>query len=242
MKTTVTHRVLTLLCLFLFSGATLLAQSKEKDAKADQEAQLQEQQAQKQQQLEQQKKMQELELEFQAQNKKLELEAKQKRLEQEQKMRELEIIYADRAKDYERQARESARESSRARTYVRSSGDAGNYFIYSGDQNSTSQLTLRNSFDGSSESSKGEFEVSEGTRHFRVNINGKVKSGEIRIIVDYPSGDTFKDMVINSAAEISFSQSVSISEEDPDKYVGDWSYKVIAEEAKGSYSVSIMTH
>jgi hypothetical protein len=49
-------------------------------------------------------------------------------------------------------------------------------------------------------------------------------------------------MTINSAAEISFSQSVSISEEDPDKYVGDWSYKVMAEEAKGSYSLSIMTH
>lgn len=242
MKTRTIFKSITLVFLFLFSGSVLMAQSKENDEKAAQEARQKQEQAMKQQQLEQQKKLQELELEFQAKNKKIELEAKQKRLEQEQKMKEMEIIYADRARDYERQARESARESSRAHTYVRSSGDAGNYFIYSGDQNSTSQLTLRNSFDGTSDSSKGEFEVSEGTRHFRVNINGKVKSGEIRIIVDYPSGDTFKDMVINSAAEITFSQSVSISEEDPDKYVGDWSYKVIAEEAKGSYSLSIMTH
>jgi hypothetical protein len=216
MKTRTILPSLILVFLCLFTGTALMAQSKEKDEKAAQEAEMKA----KKEMLEQQKQMQ----------------------EQQKKMRELEVVYADRARDYERQARESARESSRARTYVRSSGDAGNYFIYSGDQNSTSQLTLRNSFDGTTDSSKGEFEVNEDTRHFRVTINGKVKSGEIRIIVDYPSGDTFKDMTINSAAEISFSQSVTINEEDPDKYVGDWSYKVMAEEAKGSYSLSIMTH
>lgn len=216
MKTRTILPSLILVFLCLFFGTTLMAQSKEKDEKAAQEAEMKA----KKEMLEQQKQMQ----------------------EQQKKMRELELIYADRARDYERQARESARESSRARTYVRSSGDAGDYFFFSGDQSSTSQLTLRNSFDGTTDSSKGEFEVSEDTRHFRVTINGKVKSGEIRIIVDYPGGDTFKDMTINSAAEISFSQSVSISEEDPDKYVGEWSYKVMAEEAKGSYSLSIMTH
>lgn len=217
MKTRTILKSLTLVFLILFSGMVLMAQSREKDEKAAQEAEMKakkEMLEQQHKQLQEQKKM------------------------QEEKMREMEIIYADRARDFERQARES----SRARAFVSSSGDAGNYFIYSGDQSSTSQLTLRNSFDGNSDSSKGEFEVSKDTRHFRVNINGKVKSGEIRIIVDYPNGDTFKDMTINSAAEISFSQSVSISEEEPDKYIGDWSYKVIAEEAKGSYSMSIMTH
>jgi hypothetical protein len=221
MKARTTPKSLTLIFVILFTGTALMAQSREKDEKAAQEAEMKakkEMLEQQQKQLQEQKKM------------------------QEEKMREMEIIYADRARDFERQGRES----SRARTYSRSSGlvssGDGNYFIYSGDQNSTSQLTLRNSFDWTSDSSKGEFEVSEGTRHFRVNINGKVKSGEIRIIVDYPSGDTFKDMTINSAAEISFSQSVTINEENPDKYVGDWSYKVIAEEAKGNYSLSIMTH
>jgi len=216
MKTRTIRTSLVLVFLCLVTGTALMAQSTDKEKKAAQEAEMKA----KKEMLEQQKQLQ----------------------EQQKQMRELEIIYSDRARDYEQQARESARESSRARAYVRSSGDAGNYFFYAGDQSSTSQLTLRNSFDGTSDSSKGEFEVSEDTRHFRVTINGKVNSGEIRIIVDYPSGDTFKDMTINSAAEISFSQSVSISEEEPDKYVGDWSYKVIADEAKGSYSLSIMTH
>jgi hypothetical protein len=217
MKTRAIHNSFLLAVVFLFSGTLLMGQSTEKEKKAAQEAEMK---AKKEMLDQQQKQLQE-----------------QKKI-QEEKMKQMEIIYADRAADFERQARES----SRARTYVRSSGDAGDFFVFSGDQNSTSQLTLRNSFDGTSDSSKGEFEVNEDSRHFRVTINGKVKSGEIRIIVDYPGGDTFKDMTINSAAEISFSQSVRISEEEPDKYVGDWSYKVIADEAKGSYSLSIMTH
>lgn len=214
MKTYLPFKSLTLACLLLLSGTVLMAQSKEKDEKAAQEAEMKA----KKEMLEQQKQMK----------------------EQQQKMRELEIVYADQA----RSAGREARESSRARTYVRSSGDfPDSYYIYSGnEQSSQSQLTLRNSFDGSSESSKGEFEVAEGTHNFRVMINGKVKSGEIRIIVDYPNGNTFKDMTINSAAEISYSQSMTIKDEEDDKYIGDWSYKVIAENAKGNYMLQIMTH
>lgn len=216
MKTNILFKSLALAFILLFSGSVLMAQSKEKDEKAVQEAEMKA----KKEMLEKQKQMQ----------------LKQKQ-EQEEKLRQMEIIYADRAADFERQARDA----SRARTFVSTTGEHPYVFV-SGDQRSSSQLTLRNSFDGTSESSKGEFEVAEDTRHFRVTINGKVKSGEIRIILDYPNGDTFRDMVINSAAEISFSQSVSISEEDPDKYVGDWNYKVIAEDAKGNYVLTIMTH
>jgi len=199
--------------ILLLSGSVLMAQKREKEEKAAQEAEMKA----KKEMLEQQKQIQ----------------------EQHEKMKQLEIIYADRERDFERQEREA----SRARTFVHSSGDSPNYVFYSGsEQNTQTQLTLRNSFDGASESSKGEFEVGEDTHHFRVMINGKVKSGEIRIIVDYPNGDTFKDMTINSAAEISFSQSVSISEEEGGKYVGDWNYKVIAENAKGNYMLQIQTH
>ena len=222
MKHRTMQKTLSLIFLFLLSGVLLLGQSKEKDLKADQEA---------------------------------EMKAKKEMLEeQEQQMRQLEYQYAEQARTAERAARDSsrsyARSSSRSsgsspgnRVFVSSTGDHDDYFVYSGfNQDTQTQLTLRNSFDGASIDSKGQFEVDESTRHFRVMINGKVKSGEIRIIVDYPNGDTFKDLVINSAAEISFSQSVTIGEEDPDKYIGEWDYKVIAEEAKGTYMLQIQTH
>ncbi len=169
-----------------------------------------------------------------------EMKAKKEMLEQqEQKMRQMEIIYADQARSAERAARASTR------TYVRSSGSSPeDVYIFSGDQTNQSQLTLRNSFDGNSNSSKGGFDVSEETHNFRVMINGKVKSGEIQIIVKYPNGKEFKNLTINSAAEISYSQSLTLKEgeESKDKYIGTWNYEVKATFAEGNYMLQMMTH
>ncbi len=221
MKKNILLKPLSIVFMLLLSGTILMAQSKEKDQKKDQEAAME-----------------------------AELQAKKEMLEQqEQEMKQLEFWYEDQPRSSERSTRSSSRSSARSssgsRAYVVSSDDNSDYFVHSGfKQNTQTQLTLRNSFDGTSNTSKGQFEVDENSRHIRVMINGKVKSGEIRIIVDYPNGDTFKDLVLNSAAEITFSQSVSISEEDQDsdKYFGDWNYKVIAEDAKGNYMLQIQTH
>jgi hypothetical protein len=109
-------------------------------------------------------------------------------------------------------------------------------------QDSHSQLTLRNSFKGGTDSSKGEFEVDSGTTHFRCMINGKVRSGEITIKVLYPGGKVFKDLTINSSAEISFSQSLSIKSDKAAKYIGSWQYEIKAEKAEGSYVLQISTN
>ena len=118
----------------------------------------------------------------------------------------------------------------------------GIYVTSGSSQNSQSQLTLRNSFSGSTDSSKGEFEVGEETHHFRVMITGKVKSGDIQIIVKYPSGKVFKDLTVNSAAEITFSQSLTFKEGEESKYIGSWKYEVKAVSAEGNYTLQIMTH
>ena len=75
-------------------------------------------------------------------------------------------------------------------------------------------------------------------------INGKVKSGEIQIIVKYPNGKEFKNLTINSAAEISYSQSLTLKEgeESKDKYIGTWNYEVKATFAEGNYMLQMMTH
>jgi len=221
MKKNILLKPLSFVFMLLVSGTILMAQSKEQDQKAEEQAAME-----------------------------AELQAKKEMLEQqEQEMKEFEFRYEDQPRSSERSTRSSSRSSARSssgsRAYVVSSGDNSDYFVHSGfNQNTQTQLTLRNSFDGTSNTSKGQFEVDENSRHIRVMINGKVKSGEIRIIIDYPNGDTFKDLVLNSAAEITFSQSVSISEEDQDsdKYFGDWNYKVIAEDAKGNYMLQIQTH
>jgi hypothetical protein len=168
-----------------------------------------------------------------------EMKAKKEMLEQqEHKMRQMEIRYEDQSRSAERAARSSAR------TYVRSSGaHPDSYYVIAGEeQNNQSQLTLRNSFDGNSNTSKGGFEVSEETHNFRVMINGKVKSGEIQIIVKYPNGKEFKNLTINSAAEITYSQSLTLKEGEESKYIGTWNYEVKATFAEGNYMLQMMTH
>ena len=174
-----------------------------------------------------------------------EMKAKQEQLEfQRQEMKEQQLKMRELEKVYKEQARESSRESSRARSSTRvytTGSDEGSYFLYSGQENQ-SQLTLRNSFDGSTDSSKGEIDVDESTTHIRCMINGKVREGRITIRVLYPGGKVFKDLSITSSAEISFTQSLSIKEEDKKKYVGSWTYEVTADKAEGNYMLSFMTH
>jgi hypothetical protein len=174
-----------------------------------------------------------------------EMKEKQAQLElqhKELKEQQLKTIEVERA--YANQEREASRARSSARVYSRSTGfgDEPSYFVYSGGQENQSQLTIRNSFDGNTDTSDGEIDVAESTTHIRCTINGKARSGKINIRVLYPGGKVFKDLSITSSAEISFTQSLSIKEEDKKKYVGAWTYKITADKAEGSYMLSFMTH
>jgi len=169
------------------------------------------------------------------QMKEMEMQLKKQQLEQEHKMMELEKVY-------EEQARRSAGVRNRAVVYARPGGsDESPYYISYG-QESQSQLTLRNNFNGETVNSSGEFEVDENTTHLRLTANGKVRHGEISLKVIYPGGKVFKELTINSSAEIAFSQSLTIKEEEKNKYIGTWKYEVKTKTAEGNYMLSIMTH
>ena len=148
--------------------------------------------------------------------KEAEKKAKQEQIEfQRQQMKEQQMKSKELERAYAEQAREASRSRNSARVYSRSSGfDEPSYFIYSGGQENQSQLTIRNSFDGETDSSEGEFDVNESTTHIRCTINGKARSGKINIKVLYPGGKVFKNLSITSSAEISFTQSISVKEEE----------------------------
>jgi len=52
----------------------------------------------------------------------------------------------------------------------------------------------------------------------------------------------FKNLSITSSAEMSFTQSLSLNDEDRKKYVGAWTYEIEADKAEGSYMLSFSTH
>ena len=213
MKTQSIFRMLSLSMLLVFLGSVAMAQTKEeKEIKEAKEA---------------------------------EMKAKQGQIEhQRQQMKEQQLKTMELERAYTNQAREASRARSSARVYSRSSGigDEGSFYFISNDQENQSQLTIRNSFDGDTDSSEGEFDVDESTTHIRCTINGKARSGKINIKVIYPGGKVFKDLSITSSAEISFSQSLSIKEEEKKKYIGSWTYKITADKAEGSYMLSFATH
>jgi hypothetical protein len=173
-----------------------------------------------------------------------ELKAKQEQLRiQGQQMKEQQLKTMELERAYAEQARAAVRERSPGSSYAwtRAIGDDTPFFVTLPGQGNQSQLTLRNSFDGNSDSAEGEFDVDESTTHIRCTINGKVNAGKINIKVQYPGGKVFKDLSITSSAQISFTQSLSIKEEEKGKYVGSWTYKITADKAEGSYNLSFMT-
>lgn len=243
--------------IILLAGSAVLAQDKEhemkkqkeirgnemSEQKAIQEEEMRRQKAIQEEEMRRQKAIQEEEMRRQEalQEQEEEMRIRKEMLaEQREQMRQMEQQHADQLRDMEIQARES----SRARSMVRSSGvyPEGDYFIGTYGQGSQSQLILRKNFRGTSDTSKGEFEVERDIRHFRCQISGSVKSGEIFIGIEYPNGNTFKELVINPSADINFSQSISIKEGDEKKYSGSWSYVIKTDEAEGSYMLQIITN
>ncbi len=207
-----------MISVLLVPGMLLLAQNEEAEK-------------QKQQALEAEKKAQ---VERMIQERKRELE------EQQQKMKQLEEEYAGQALLFERQARDYDRWVAPRVTGI--AVPDGDVFISGWGQENQSQLTIRKNFRGTTNTSKGKFDVETDIHRFRCMINGSVRTGEITITVEYPDGKTFKELTINSSADINFSQSISIEEDEANKYVGSWSYVIKAQDAEGSYMLQIMTN
>ena len=171
-----------------------------------------------------------------------EMQERKKMLEEQQEqMKFMQREMAERQREIEARAREAARESMRHPGVYYSQGD-GDFVFVTPEQRNQSQLTLRKNFTGTSDTSSGEFDVEEGVRQFRCVINGNVRSGEIIIRLEYPDGKTFKDLTINSSADISFSQSMSFKEEEASRYIGTWKYEIEADKAEGNYMLQIMTN
>jgi hypothetical protein len=203
--------------MLLFAGSFAMAQN----AEADKE------------------KQRAMEAEQKAQMERMEQDRKREFEEQQKKMKKLEQEYAEQADRFERQARESSRWSTPMTTGI--AIPDGGFLIDWGQENQT-QLTIRKNFRGTTNTSKGKFDVDSGVRRLRCMINGSVRTGEIKITVEYPNGKTFKELTINSSADINFSQSISIEESEENKYVGSWSYTIKAEDAEGNYLLQISTN
>jgi len=116
----------------------------------------------------------------------------------------------------------------------------GYFFVNSGAQ-SSSQLSISKSYSGETKKNDGSFEVDKSTKNVSVRLNGNVEEGSITITILLPGGKEFKKLTIDDSANISFSQSLTIAE-DETKYYGNWNYTIDARSAVGQYQLMIHTH
>ncbi len=108
--------------------------------------------------------------------------------------------------------------------------------------NSNSNLRLSKRFDSESASSEGSFSVENTATRLSLTIQGSVETGSISVTVILPGGEPIKSIMITNAADVQWSVNISIEEETKNKYHGEWTYKVVANAAKGSYRLSINTY
>jgi hypothetical protein len=102
----------------------------------------------------------------------------------------------------------------------------------------STRLILKKLFKVESVSKESEFEMEKDQRRFKVAISGWCRSGEIHVIIIRPSGEEYKTLVIDSSAEVEWSQSVRFADEDKD-YTGKWIVQIVAKEADGLYNVML---
>jgi len=102
----------------------------------------------------------------------------------------------------------------------------------------STRLILKKYFENESISKVSEFEVEKDQQRFKVSISGMCKSGMIHITVLKPSQKVYKEMTIDSSADVEWSQSVRFTDEDND-YIGKWIIQVVAKDALGSYNVTL---
>lgn len=154
-------------------------------------------------------------------------------------------------------SRESAREAAREARSVRvhadpeiwmapdiKTFDMGDFkYAYSTGTSSdkSSRLTLSKRYSGHSANKTGEFQIEEGVRKVRLDVEGRVSVGKITITLTLPGGKELTKLTIDDSADVAWSKSITIKEEE-EKYYGDWTYNIKAESVEGHYQLEISSY
>jgi hypothetical protein len=145
----------------------------------------------------------------------------------------------------------SSRESSRSssRFYVTpdvelhdiSVGDYGFAYTTGSSSEKNSKLSLSKRYSGQSADKTGTFQIEDGVKKIRLSISGSVVVGQINLELYMPGKKELKKLTIDDSADISWSQSISVPEDDT-KYYGEWTYVIKAVSVEGKYNMSISTY
>jgi hypothetical protein len=143
-----------------------------------------------------------------------------------------------------------SREASRARVVIPPVPDLEGIELYDFDHGfayttssseKNSKLSLSKRYEGATTTKKGSFNVDEGVKKIRISISGNVESGKINVELYLPNNKEVGKFLIDDTADVHWSQSINVEEEES-AYYGEWTFVIRAEEAYGSYVLSLSTY
>ncbi len=109
--------------------------------------------------------------------------------------------------------------------------------------NKSSTLTLQKTFKKQTGVSSTSFDVDEKVTSIRFTVRGSVnnKDGYIKIDISSPDNREYKSFFIKNTADIMWTQTLKITDENKKKYIGEWGISVAVNEAEGNYNVTVFT-
>ena len=104
----------------------------------------------------------------------------------------------------------------------------------------SSHLTLRKNLSNNTSTKKSQFNIGTDQEKIRLSANGSLAEGKISITIFEPSGKEFQKIEMDSSADIDWSQTLGLDDENK-KYFGEWKFEIVISQATGMYSFSIST-
>jgi hypothetical protein len=163
---------------------------------------------------------------------------KEKVKEQQEQQLEKQRILEEKQRA-QQHAMQQAQERMKEMQYHYQFDDNGVYY-FSPSSSSSSRFSISKTFTNETKKSDGNFEVDESVRFLSLSITGGVKSGSITIVLQLPGGEEFRNMTIDESANMQFSQTLTIAE-DEKKYYGKWKFIIDAKNAEGTYQLNLTT-
>jgi len=112
--------------------------------------------------------------------------------------------------------------------------------INSWSSDKSSHLTLRKNLTNNTSTKNSKFIINPDQKKLRLSAQGSLSEGKISISISDPSGKEFQKIEIDSSADIEWSQTLGLDEENK-KYLGEWKFEIVISQATGIYSFSIST-
>lgn len=86
------------------------------------------------------------------------------------------------------------------------------------------------------------FDVESTVNTVSMSVSGDCESGEIRISIIKPDGDTYSDITIDEFGNLNWRKSFKVSEDENKDKTGEWEFEIEATDATGYFKISLRAY